>query len=83
MVNLEVSGLKEPIFVENLVMPEICNSLIKHCSKIAIQENYPHLQGLRFTDFSNLKLREYEYQLDLIIITVLYQVLHHGFIKVL
>ena len=57
MVNLEVSGLKEPIFVENLVMPEICNSLIKHCSKIAIQENYPHLQGLRFTDFSNFKTK--------------------------
>ena len=27
VVNLKVSGLKEPIFVEALVMPEICDSL--------------------------------------------------------
>ena len=61
VVSLKVSGLKEPIFVETLVIPEICNSLTNQCSKTVIQENYPHLQGLRFADFSNLKLGEQNY----------------------
>ena len=57
VVNLKVSGLKEPIFVEALVIPEICNSLTNQCSKTVIQENYPHLQGLRFADFSNFETK--------------------------
>ena len=60
VVNLKVSGLKEPIFVEALVIPEICNSLTNQCSKTVIQENYPHLQGLRFADFSNFETKRIE-----------------------
>ena len=60
VVNLKISGLKEQILVEALVIPEICNSLTNQCSKTVIQENYPHLQGLRFVDFSNFSTKRIE-----------------------
>ena len=60
VVNLKVSGLKEQIFVEALVIPEIYNSLTNQCSKTVIQENYPHLQGLQFADFSNFETKRIE-----------------------
>ena len=60
VVNLKVSGLKEQIFVEPLVIPEIWNSLTNQCRKTVIQENYPHLQGLRFADFSNFETKRIE-----------------------
>ena len=60
VVNLKISGLKEQILVEALVIPEICNSLTNQCSKTVIQENYPHLQGLRFVDFSNFETKRIE-----------------------
>ena len=60
VVNLKVSGLKEQIFVEALVIPEIYNSLTNQCSKTVIQENYPHLQWLQFADFSNFETKRIE-----------------------
>ena len=57
VVRIKVLGTNEDIIIEALVIPEICNSLTNQNSKFVIQGNYPHLQGLRFADFTNFETK--------------------------